>query len=94
MFLGGMKNIFLVLVILDILGGGGGGGGGWTVDAGPEPTYEKQIRVAPPPPPWGLHAVLFRLKGPLNVKQNVDPDELPYQKAPFKDLFSNTPLNG
>ena len=59
---------------------------------GPEPTYEEQIRVAPLP--WDLRAVLFRLKGPLNMKQNMDPDELPYQKSPFKDLFSNTPLNG
>ena len=25
--------------------------GGWTVDAGPEPTYEEKMRVPPPPPP-------------------------------------------
>ena len=42
-----------MLEILDIfffLGGGGGWGvGGWTVDAGPEPTYEEKLRVPHPP---------------------------------------------
>ena len=33
-----------------------------------------------PPPPWGLHAVLCRLKGPLKCGKNVDSDELTYQK--------------
>ena len=54
-----MKNVFWVLVILDIFWGE-------TVDAGPEPTYEEQIRVASPPP--GLRAMLFRLKGPFECE--------------------------
>ena len=60
-FLGDMKYIFGVLVIPDIFLG-------WTVDAGPKPTYEEQIRVSPPPP-QGLRAVLCRLKGPLDCEK-------------------------
>ena len=37
-----------------------------------------------PPPPWGLRAVLCRLKGSLECEKNVDPDELTYQKLLFK----------
>ena len=37
---------FGVLEIPDIFWGGG-----WTVDVGPEPTYEEKMRVPPPPPP-------------------------------------------
>ena len=32
----------------------------WNVDAGPEPMYEKKIRVTPPPPPPGIRASLFK----------------------------------
>ena len=52
-----MKNIFWVLVILDIFWGE-------TVDAGPEPTYEEQIRVASPPPP-GSPCDVISTEGPI-----------------------------
>ena len=41
--------------------------------------YEEKNQSTPPPPP-GLRAVLCQMKDHLNVKQNVDPDELTYQK--------------
>ena len=48
-FWGYEEYFFGVLVILDIFFFFFGGGGVGAVDAGPEPTYEEQIRVAPPP---------------------------------------------
>ena len=74
---GGYEEYFLgVLEILDI--------SGWTVDAGPEPTYEEQIREVPPPPPGASVWCYVDWRDHLNVKQHVDPDELTYQKSLFK----------
>ena len=46
---------------------------GGTVDAGPEPMYEEKNRVPPPPPAWGLRAVLGGLKGPFECETKLNP---------------------
>ena len=69
---------------------------GWTVDAGLEPTctYEEQIRVPPPPPlPRMSVRCYVDWRAHLNVKQNVDPDELTYQKSLFKKSGKNWVTN-
>ena len=57
----------------------------WTLDAGPEPTHEEQIRV----PPGVSVRCYVNWRAHLNVKQNVDPDELTYQKSLFKKNGKN-----